>query len=63
VRPGDQARFVERDQHLAAHPAPGDTHVHLRFVSGSAATVLRVDAATGWIEVRGEPLKGSENTG
>jgi endonuclease/exonuclease/phosphatase family metal-dependent hydrolase len=37
--------------------------VHLRFVSGSQATVLRVNAATGWIEVQGEPLQGSENTG
>jgi endonuclease/exonuclease/phosphatase family metal-dependent hydrolase len=63
VRPGEQVRFVERDQHIPAHPAPGDTRVHLRFVSGSEATVLQVNAATGWIEVRGEPLQGSENTG
>jgi hypothetical protein len=49
VRPGDQVRFIERDQHIPAHPAPGDTRVHLRSVSGSAATVLRVNAATGWI--------------
>jgi endonuclease/exonuclease/phosphatase family metal-dependent hydrolase len=63
VRPGDQVRFVERDQHIPAYPAPGDTRVHLRFVSGSAATVLRVNAATGWIEVRGEPLQGPANTG
>jgi hypothetical protein len=32
-----------------AHPAPGDTSVHLRFVSGSQVAVLRVNAATGWI--------------
>jgi hypothetical protein len=63
VRPGDQVSFVERDQHIPAHPAPGDTRVHLRFVSGSEATVLQVNAATGWIEVRGEPLQGTENTG
>jgi hypothetical protein len=63
VRPGDQVRFVARDQHIPAHPAPGDSRVHLRFVSGSEATVLRVHAATGWIEVRGEPLQGTENTG
>ncbi|HEX9869319.1 MAG TPA: hypothetical protein VGC99_12135 [Candidatus Tectomicrobia bacterium] len=63
VRPGDQVRFVERDQHIPAHPAPGDSRVHLRFVSGSAATVLHVHAATGWIEVRGEPSQGSEHTG
>jgi hypothetical protein len=47
VRPGDQVRLIERDQHIPAHPAPGDTRVHLRFVSGSAATVLHVNAATG----------------
>jgi endonuclease/exonuclease/phosphatase family metal-dependent hydrolase len=63
VRPGDQVRFVERDQHIPAHPAPGDPRVHLRFVSGSAATVLQVNPATGWIEVQGEPLQGTENTG
>jgi len=63
VRPGNQVRFIERDQHIPAHPAPGDTRVHLRFVSGSEATVLQVNAATGWIEVRGEPLQGTENTG
>jgi endonuclease/exonuclease/phosphatase family metal-dependent hydrolase len=63
VRPGDQVRLIERDQHIPAHPAPGDPRVHLRFVSGSAATVLQVNAATGWIEVQGAPLQGTENTG
>jgi hypothetical protein len=63
VRPGDQVRLVERDQHIPAHPAPGDTRVHLRLVSGSQATVLAVNAATGWIEVRGEPVQGTLNTG
>jgi hypothetical protein len=50
VRPGDQVRFIERDQHIPARPAPGDTRVHRRFGSGSAATVLQVNAATGWID-------------
>ena len=63
VRPGDQVRLIERDQHIPAHPAPGDTSVHLRFVSGSEATVLQVNPATGWIEVRGEPLQAGKNTG
>ena len=40
VRPGDQVRLIEREQHIPAHPAPGDPRVHLRFVSGSEATVL-----------------------
>jgi hypothetical protein len=39
VQPGDQVRFIERDQHIPAHPAPGDTRVHLRFIRGSQATV------------------------
>jgi hypothetical protein len=63
VRPGDQVRLVERDQHIPAHPAPGESRVHRRFVSGSQVTVLQVNPATGWIEVRGEPLQGPENTG
>jgi hypothetical protein len=63
VRPGDQVRLIERDQHIPAHPAPGESRVHLRFVSGSQAKVLQVNAATGWIEVRGEPLQGTQNTG
>jgi endonuclease/exonuclease/phosphatase family metal-dependent hydrolase len=63
VQPGDQVRLVERDQHIPAHPAPGDSHVSVRFVSGSQATVLAVNAATGWLEVRGEPVQGTANTG
>jgi hypothetical protein len=63
LRPGDQVPLIERDQHIPAHPAPGESRVHLRLVSGSEATVLRVHAATGWIEVGGEALQGSENTG
>jgi endonuclease/exonuclease/phosphatase family metal-dependent hydrolase len=63
MQPGDQVRFITREQHIPAHPAPGDNRVHLRFVSGSEATVLRVHGATGWIEVRGEPVQGTENTG
>jgi hypothetical protein len=55
VRPGDQVRCIARDQHIPAHPAAGDSRVHLRSLSGSAAAVLRVYAATGWVEVRGEP--------
>jgi hypothetical protein len=63
VHPGDQVRLVEREQHIPAHPAPGDTRVSLRLVSGSQATVLAIHAATGWIEVQGEPVQGTINTG
>jgi endonuclease/exonuclease/phosphatase family metal-dependent hydrolase len=63
VGPGDQVRFIEREQHIPAHPGPGDSRVSLRFVSGSQATVLQVNAATGWLEVQGEPVQGPLNTG
>jgi hypothetical protein len=56
VQPGDQVRFVERQEHIPAHAGPGDIRVHLRFVSGSEATALQVNAATGSIEVRGLPV-------
>jgi hypothetical protein len=63
LHPGDQVRLIEREQHIPAHPAPGDRRVSLRLVSGSQATVLAIHAATGWIEVRGEPVEGTANTG
>jgi endonuclease/exonuclease/phosphatase family metal-dependent hydrolase len=63
VQPGDLVRLQERDRHIPAHPAPGNSQVHLRFVSGSQATVLGLDAPTGWVEVRGESLQGAQNTG
>jgi hypothetical protein len=63
VGPGDQVRLVEREQHIPAHPAPSDTRVSLRLVSGLHATVLAINAATGWLEVQGEPVQGTANTG
>jgi endonuclease/exonuclease/phosphatase family metal-dependent hydrolase len=63
VQPGDRVRLQERDQHIPAHPAPGQAQVHLRFVSGSQATVLSLDAPTGWVEVQGESLQGAQATG
>jgi hypothetical protein len=63
LHPGDQVRLIEREQHIPAHPAPGDSCVSLWFVSGSQATVLQVNAATGWIEARGEPVQGPLTTG
>jgi hypothetical protein len=61
--PGDVIRLIERDNHIPAHPAPGDTRVHLRFLSGAPATVLNVDAPTGWIEIQSDPLSGTQSTG
>jgi hypothetical protein len=63
VHPGDQVRLIEREQHIPAHPAPGDMRVSLRLVSGSQATVLAIHAATGWIEMQGEPIQGTINMG
>ena len=63
IQPGDMVRLQERDLHIPAHPAPGQSHVHLRFVSGSQATVLRLDPQTGWLELRGETLQGAQQTG
>jgi hypothetical protein len=63
VRPGDQVRLIEREQYIPAHPAPGDSRVSLRLVSGSQATVLAINATTGWLEVQGEPVEGTANTG
>jgi hypothetical protein len=63
LHPGDQVRLGEREQQITAHPAPGDTRVSLRLVSGSQAKVLAIHAATGWLEVRGEPVEGILNTG
>ena len=61
--PGDIVQLVERDPHIPAHPFPGDSNIHLRFISGSRATVLGIDHPTGWIEITGEPLVGNQNTG
>jgi endonuclease/exonuclease/phosphatase family metal-dependent hydrolase len=63
VQPGDVIRFIERAPHIPAHPAAGDSRVHLRFISGSEATVLRINATTGWVEGQGEPLQGTANIG
>ena len=63
VRPGDQVRFVERDQRIPAHPRPGNTCEHLSLVSSSEATVLRLDASTGLMKVQGEPVQGMEHVG
>jgi hypothetical protein len=63
VQPGALVRLQERDLHIPAHPAPGQARVHLRLVSGSQATVLRLDTPTGWVEVRGESLQGTQATG
>ena len=63
VQPGDVIRLQERDLHIPAHLAPGSAQVHLRFASGSQATVLRLDAQTRWVEIRGESVQGTEATG
>ena len=63
VGPGDPVRVAEWEQHIPAQPAPGDTRVSRRLVSGSQATVLAIRVATGLLEVQGEPVQGTLNTG
>lgn len=60
---GDTIVLVERDPQIPAHDAPGDPEVTFRFASGSSATVLAIDAATGWLRIRGEAVDGSDATG
>jgi hypothetical protein len=63
LAPGDAVRLQQRPQHIPAHPAPGDNRVPFRFLSDSTATVLTIDAATGWVEIQGTPTQGTQNTG
>ena len=60
---GDVVVLVERDIHIPAHPAPSDNSVAFRFASGSVADILAIDAASGWLEIRGERVGGAEATG
>lgn len=60
---GDEIALVEREIHIPAHPAPGDNRVPFRFASGSPATVLSIDPATGWVQIEGEVLDGAQGTG
>jgi hypothetical protein len=60
---GNTIVLVERDIHIPAHPAPGNGDVPFRFASGSTAVVLTIDAATGWLEIRGEEVGGADATG
>jgi endonuclease/exonuclease/phosphatase family metal-dependent hydrolase len=60
---GDRVLLVERDIHIPAHPAPGDGAVPFRFVGGSEALVLAIDAPTGWHQLRGEMLEGGTAEG
>jgi endonuclease/exonuclease/phosphatase family metal-dependent hydrolase len=62
VSVGDTLRLVERDLHIPGHPAPGDSLVNVRFVSGTTVTVQAIDAETGWLEVQGETLQGERTS-
>ena len=63
VAVGDTLTLVERQLGIPAHPAPGDSHVSLRFESGSKATALDLDAASGWVRIAGETLDGGSGSG
>ncbi len=62
VSVGDTLRLVERDLHIPGHPAPGDSLVNVRFVSGTTVTVQAIDADSGWLEVQGETLQGERTS-
>ncbi len=62
-KPGDVVRLKVRRIHIPAHPAPRDASVPFRFESGSKGTVRAVDPESGWIELKGKPVSGSQNTG
>lgn len=60
---GSTVQLVERDKDIPAHPGPGDNHVPFRFTSGTQASVLAIDAATSWVEIRGARTDGGTDTG
>lgn len=60
---GDTIVLVERDIHIPAHPATGDTDVPFRFTSGSSALILAIDPATAWFQIRGEQVGGGQAVG
>ena len=60
---GARVNLVERDIHIPAHPAPLNAAVPFRFAGGSRALILALDAPSGWIQVRGERVGGSEDIG
>src|SRR5215470_9497097 len=63
VAEGDTVKLVEREIDIPAHPAPGDTSVPFRFLSGSTAQVLAIDASTGWLQIQGERVGVAEAPG
>ena len=60
---GDTVRLVERDSHIPAHPAAGDSRVPFRFASGSTAQILALDQPTGWLHIQGEKVGGEPAQG
>ncbi|MEE4380244.1 MAG: endonuclease/exonuclease/phosphatase family protein [Candidatus Competibacteraceae bacterium] len=60
---GDTVRLIERDIHIPAHPAPGNSQVPFRFAGGTSAEVLAIDSDTGWIEILGERVGGVQTSG
>ncbi len=60
---GDRVTLMERALHIPGHPSPGVDTVSTRFRSGSLATVLAVDARSGWLQIRGTAKDGSAATG
>lgn len=60
---GDTVNLIEREAHIPAHPAPGDSHVTFRFESESQATVMDIDSASGWVRISGLAVGGQSAEG
>ena len=63
IQEGARVTLVDRDADIPAHPAPQDGRVAFRFQGGSAALVLAVDIASGWIQIRGQRPDGEDAQG
>jgi endonuclease/exonuclease/phosphatase family metal-dependent hydrolase len=63
LQEGQRVRLVERDADIPAHPGPRDARVPFRFSSGSSGVILSIDAASGWIQLRGERTDGVDAAG
>ena len=63
VSVGDVVTLKQRRLDIPAHPAPAVSDVHIRFASGSQATVLDIDSSTSWVRIQGTSTTGEAATG
>ncbi|WP_026210086.1 endonuclease/exonuclease/phosphatase family protein [Flexithrix dorotheae] len=55
---GDSVQLVTRSQNIPAHPAAGNSSVHLRFKSGSTGKIKSFDSSIGWYNLEGNTVGG-----